>query len=172
MIIRFVAIFLSIILLLNSIAVDLIFVFAPTKQEIRLQMKEGVTLEFPCQFHNCGCSKETCFINCCCKVNHEVFEEIKEKEESCCDSPTQKTTKDKEQKSAKVSIIKKMICQKTIPPKNESILLKKEVFSLTKIIQENYQLKDKVILIEFNHICNFIKTQTTTQPESPPPNFS
>lgn len=169
---RFVAIILSALLLLNAIAVDVINIFAPTKKEIRMQMKEGTILEFPCQFHDCGCTKETCFVNCCCKDNHEVFEELKKKENSCCEKPVQKSASVQLQKRSKISIVSKMICKKSIPPKNESILLKKELFSLTKTIKENFYFKDKVILIEYNQFCNFIKTQTTIQPENPPPNFS
>lgn len=169
---KYAAIILSILFLLNSVAVDVINVFAPTKEEIRMKMTEGHEIEFPCQFHNCGCSKTTCFTDCCCKINHEVFNENKEEEDSCCDSTAPKTISQNVPESKAVSIINKMICQKVIPPKNESILLKKELFSLARLVRTNHQLIEKAVPIEFNSVCRLIKTQTTIQPDNPPPNFS
>lgn len=176
MLIRVLSLFISFLLLFNSIAIDLVLNFAPTKSEVLIQFRENnnsQNLEFACQFHNCGCTKETCKISCCCKTNHEVFNEIKKNQEPSCHEDTScNMNSNVEIKAKPINIIQKMICKQDQIKKQDKLVLKREPFLLVKGKLITVSLRNQAIFSIDSFAYQGIATQTYYIPESPPPNIS
>ena len=174
MILRGLSILFSLLLLLNSIAIDFVTIFAPTKAEVLKEIREnheGQKLEYPCQFDSCGCTKETCLTDCCCKSNHEVFKGLKESQ-ACHQSevaliPTSEKFIDPPQ-----SVVRKMICKQNKLKENDQILLKRDLFIAIKQDHIRFILNKRIIIKLEPNLYIGIKTQTVYSPDSPPPNIS
>ena len=168
--------FLSVLLLLNSIAIDYLLIsFYPSKNEVEKQFKEHVVsqvLEYPCQFDDCGCTKESCLTACCCKVNHEVFGELASSKVDSSNILGQPTSIVEVVIKKPISFIKHLICKKDKLKDNEQIMQKREPFILVKThlaILSN--VKEFVVIVL---ACAYmgIQTQVIYTPENPPPDIA
>jgi hypothetical protein len=176
MMLRALSLFISFLLIFNSLVLELVPIFAPTKSEVLRHFKEhgsDQALEYACQFHNCGCTKETCKISCCCKTNHEVFDEmIKAKEAKCHEDSNCSNGSKKEIESKPTNIIQSMICKQVKLKEYDKLVLKRETYLLVKQKLTIKRLSDQTILFSEPFVYQGIVTQTYHIPESPPPIIS
>lgn len=141
----------------------------PTKHS---KGKLSEELEYPCQGHSCGCTRETCFSDCCCADMHESFDEKKTEKQVSVKEFAENSQALELPMFRPVSFLKNMICKQNATKKNEFLSPKKEI----SVRKENKEplIISKAIFINCNYVMYFehLKTQFYFLPEIPPPNFS
>ncbi len=154
-------------------ALDIVLIFAPTKEVALKQFREnmsGQELTHACQFHDCGCTEESCKTSCCCTAQHEVFEEIKKEESATCeDNADCEKEKIEPIKKPSKSFISQVVCKQG-DLKEQTSIAKKDPIFISK------QKAPKVLLAKnTEYVSMFTKyedleTQIFPTPECPPPN--
>lgn len=162
MVFRYLTIFLALLILFNGVALDYILIFATPKIEIHQQLSdvsEREELEYPCQAHSCGCTKESCLISCCCYDNHEEFYKLKAIQKSKNSSLVlKKSLKLSQVYSQQTSIIKSMICKHEKLKENDRILFNKDMMISSRFCQVVLDAKEKFFTIK--SICSYSKMKT------------
>lgn len=169
----YVIIFISFLFLFNSMAIEIVAIFIPNKTEIVKtlnQNSETQELEYACQFHDCGCTKESCKISCCCKINHEAFDEVKENKKLIEKGKSLSTPENAvSTKTKSINLIQLLICKKdkikeygiTLSKKEPYVYIKQKVGVRTLIIPSR-QPSDPIVYLGLSPQIFYI-------PDSPPP---
>lgn len=132
--------------------------FSPTTHADAKIKLNHIPLSYPCELDECGCTKESCLTDCCCKKTVNLNTSI---------------AVDAESKSFIKIIVRKIICKE------------KKVESLIQFLAKKNSLPPLIFLDKFelknpNHFLNqdvyfdniALLTQFSVRPISPPPKFS